>query len=461
MQTPFFNFKSYINGKFIDQKDHITINSPLSLKACGKVPALTKLEIDDAFQGAQKAFANWKDLPSKTRMGYIARFAKLLHQKSDELAKLINLECGKTFQAATNEIARTISYIEMTMQAWPKIKQKTDTFQTKKSIQHRVPLGVVLAISAFNYPVNLAMNKIIPALLVGNTIVYKAATNGSLVGGFIAKLWHEVKLPPGVFNFATGLGHDIGDMLTTHKEIKMINFTGSVKTGLRIAKLNPLVPKVLELGGNDCAYVRSDANLDLAVQEIAEGAFSFSGQRCTAIKRLIIAKDVEKAFIEKLMVKVMPLKMDPIITQKAAHYLKELYEAALQDKKAKAIIKPTFSKNYVSIGLVHSTSNSRLWNEEQFGPVLPYVVANNDKEAIQLINQTDFGLQNSLFTTDIKWATNIAQKIESGTVNINGKSSRSPDYFPFLGIKNSGVGVQGIVDSLLAMTRVLSVVTSE
>ena len=316
---------------------------------------------------------------------------------------------------------------------------------------------MVLAISPFNYPVNLSLAKIAPALLVGNTVVFKAATNGSLTGAYIAELFEKAGVPAGVFNYVTGRGRDIGDILTAHKEIDMITFTGGVRVGKNIAKQSSMKPLVLELGGNDAAYIRNDADIELAVKEVVAGAFGYYGQRCTAIKRVIVHKDISEEFNSKLMAKVKELTMGPLITERAAKYVWELVEDS-KNRGDKFLIEPSIEKNLVSQGVVVTTRDSRAWAEEAFGPLLPVVVTCCDEEAIEIMNDSNFGLQNSVFTKDIDWAMKIAPAIESGTFNINGKSSRGPDVFPFSGIKDSGFGVQGITPALESMTRIINVV---
>jgi len=282
-----------------------------------------------------------------------------LDQAKDELATIMNQEIGKDIKESIVEIERTVEYMNATVKAWPEIQEVKQNVGKKHSRQIRVSLGVVLAISPFNYPVNLSLAKIIPALLVGNTVVFKAASNGSLTGGFIAKLFAETNIPAGVFNYVSGAGRDIGDILTSHKNISMISFTGSVGVGKNIASMQPMKPIVLELGGNDAAYIRHDANLDKAAKEVASGAFSYSGQRCTAIKRLIIHKSIYEDFIEKLIAETKKLNIVPLINEKAASFVKELYEDSIQTG-GKDIIKPIFKDNIVTQGIILTNKKSRL-----------------------------------------------------------------------------------------------------
>ena len=454
------NFKAYINGAFVDTENRLEIESPLTLKVVGSVPTLSKEDIDAAYAAARNSFKGWRDLSQEERTSYILKFADELEANKDELGKIMNLEIGKNLSEAIVEIERTVTYIKETVEAWDEIKYTSQVIGNKHSSQIRIPLGVVLAISPFNYPVNLSLAKIAPALLAGNSVVFKAATNGSLSGAFIAELFDKISIPAGVFNYVSGRGREIGDTLTTHKEIDMVTFTGSVRVGKGIAEKISMKPMVLELGGNDAAYIRNDANLELAVKETVAGAFGYSGQRCTAIKRVILHKDIAESFIEQLIPLVKEVTTVPLITQGAANYVAELLEDT-KTRGEEVLVGGNIEANLIDATVVMSSKESRAWNEEAFGPLLPIVIVNNDEEAIELMNDTEFGLQNSIFTEDANWALEIGVKVESGTLNINAKSSRGPDAFPFSGVKNSGFGIQGITEALKSMTRVINIVNNK
>lgn len=449
--------KAYINGKFINKKNIVEIISPIDDKIVGTVPALDQDEINEAFCSAHKVFKPWSQTDYKKRIKYVNWFVKELSKNKQKIAAIIHQEIAKPLDQAIAEIVRTIAYIEKTIKTYEKIRVEVKQINEKNNTIYRVPLGVVLAISPFNYPINLSLAKIIPALIAGNTVVFKPATNGSLVGAYFGKLFDEINLPAGVFNVVTGKGKDIGNALTTNPLINMISFTGSIKIGHQIAKQQHLIPIILELGGNDCAYVREDADIRLAVKHVAKGAFEFSGQRCTAIKRLIVHKNIKNRFLEELKISAKQITPVPLVNKQAANWVTKL----LNDPHNHIILGGKRQGNQFNNTIIETTTKSLAWNEEAFGPLLPIVYVDNDEKAIKIINDTHYGLQNSLFTSDIAWAKKIALTIESGSVNINGPSSRGPDEFPFLGVKDSGFGVQGIEDALISMTRYLNVVNNE
>lgn len=454
------DYLAYINGKFTKTTTTLEIINPANNMVAGSVSALTADEINLAYESATNALTKWKDLPLLERKKFIIKFNELLIANKNEIAKIMNAEIAKSIPESIIEIERTYDYINKTIKEWDSLNS-TSTIINKLKVQVlQVPLGVVLAISPFNYPINLSLAKIIPALLIGNTVVFKPATNGSLTGAFLGRLFDEAKFPNGTINIITGRGRDIGDILTSHRSISMITFTGGVKVGKQVSKAQDMIPIVLELGGNDLAYVRADADLIKTAKEIAKGAFSFAGQRCTAIKRLLVHSKIKSQFIPLLLDEIKSLKNNPLISMSAAAYVEEL----INDSRVRGdhfLLEGNRIGNEISFHVVETTTTSRAWQEEAFGPLLPIVYIDNEKDLVEIINATEYGLQNSLFTSDIKWAQKIAPSLECGTVNINRSSSRGPDELPFTGIKNSGFGTQGIKFALLSMSRSLTVVENE
>ncbi len=297
--------------------------------------------------------------------------------------------------------------------------------------------------------------------------MFKPPTQGSISGLLLAQAFAEAGLPAGVFNTITGRGSEIGDYIIEHKEVNYINFTGSTPIGERIGKLAGMRPIMLELGGKDAAVVLEDADLEHAAKQIVGGAYSYSGQRCTAIKRVIVMESVAdklaaliKAEVEKLTVgdPFDNADITPVIDHASADFIWGLIEDA-QEKGASALTEIKREANLIWPALFdHVTLDMKLAWEEPFGPVLPIIRVTSVEEAIQICNQSEFGLQSSVFTNDFPKAFEIAEKLEVGTVHINNKTQRGPDNFPFLGVKGSGAGVQGIRYSIEAMTQVKSIV---
>ncbi len=459
--------------------DHnkININSPISNKLIGQVDAMSKEEVDSIIGKARKSWPEWNNKSSSERMKYLYRAAELLLERADELSDLMVLEVGKDKKSAYSEVVRTAEMIQSTADIAKSLNGgmiPADNFpggaKGKFAITKRESLGVVLAVSPFNYPVNLAASKIAPALVAGNVVVFKPATQGSLSGIFLANVFKEAGIPDGVLSVVTGKGSEIGDYIVTHAGIDFINFTGSTEVGQHIASQSRMIPLLMELGGKDAAIVLEDADLELAAKHIVAGAFSYSGQRCTAIKRILVLESKAEDLIKKILVRLGELKVGnpidtkdgidvvPLISQNAADFVEELIVDA-KEKGAKVLFGGQREGNLIHPTLLdHVTTDMRVAWEEPFGPVLPILRVKSMEEAIDLANQSEYGLQSAVFTTDMNKALEVAEKLEVGTVQINNKTERGPDNLPFLGVKNSGLGVQGIQYSIEAMTRLKSTV---
>jgi glyceraldehyde-3-phosphate dehydrogenase (NADP+) len=465
-------FKNLINGQWVSSKEDnfIEINSPIDNSIVGKIPAMTKEEVDFVISTAKKAQKDWSKVPINERAEILYKAADILVKNIDELAEIMIREIGKDRKSSRSEITRTADFIRFTADTAKNISGESipgDTFpgykRNKISVVTREPLGVVLAISPFNYPINLAASKIAPAIIVGNSVVLKPATQGSLCGLYLAKVFQEAGVPNGVLNTITGKGSEIGDYVVTHKDINFINFTGSTEVGTRISKITSMVPLLMELGGKDAAIVLEDADLELAATNIVAGGYSYSSQRCTAVKRILVINKVADELVVKVKEKISKLKIGnplvddvdivPLINKKAADYVSELIEDA-KNKGADLIAGGNRDGNIIFPTLFDNvTTDMRIAWEEPFGPVLPIIRVKNKDEAIEIANKSEYGLQSAVFTKNIDDAFYIADRLEVGTVQVNGKTERGPDHFPFLGVKASGIGTQGIRYSIESMSR--------
>jgi glyceraldehyde-3-phosphate dehydrogenase (NADP+) len=466
-------YKNLVNGEWIASKEnaYIDIHSPLNEELIGSVPAMTKEDVDHVIHSAKLAQKKWKLTTIDERAEILYRAAEILLQNTDELAILMMMEIAKDLKSAKSEVSRTADFIKFTADTAKNLSGESipgDSFpgfkNNKVSIVRREPLGVVLAISPFNYPINLAASKIAPGLMAGNSIVLKPATQGSLSGLYLARVFEAAGVPAGVLNTITGRGNEIGDYVTTHREINFINFTGSTEVGTRISKLTSMVPLLMELGGKDAAIVLEDADLDLTANNIVAGGYSYSGQRCTAVKRILVLDQVADQLVEKIKEKMKKLKVGnplvdgdvdivPLIGTKAADFVMELIQDA-KDKGAVLLAGGNREGNLIEPTLFdYVTTDMRLAWEEPFGPVLPIMRVKDKDEAIEIANSSEYGLQSAVFTENINDAFYIADRLEVGTVQINNKTERGPDHFPFLGVKASGLGTQGIRYSIESMSR--------
>lgn len=466
-----YKMQYYVDGswrKALNEKS-IKINSPYDNSSVGTVPSLTKSEIDEAINKAKKQQVDWESLSLQERAYYLFKWADNLLSMEEELSELIMREVGKNLKDAKSEVKRSVDLIKYTVQHalhMYNVSMNGDSFpggkKSKMAYINRVPIGLILTISPFNYPVNLSASKISAALVTGNTVVFKPATQGALSGLKMIEALHETGIPKNVCNAITGKGSEIGDMLVKHPMLDGISFTGGTETGKRISLDSKMIPLTLEMGGKDAAIVLEDATLDLAASEIVSGAFSYSGQRCTAIKRVIVQEEVADKLVELLYNKVKELKVGlptegativPLINNKSADNVQHLIEDALT-KGASLVTGNERSDNLLHPTLLdHVNEEMEVAWEEPFGPVLPVIRVSTRDEAVFLANESEYGLQTSVFTEDIDAAFLIANQLQVGTVQINGKTERGPDHFPFLGIKSSGLGSQGVHNSIDSMLR--------
>lgn len=467
-------YKNLVNGEWKSSEKEITIYSPINQEELGTVPAMSQAEVDEAMQAARAALPAWRALSAVERAAYLHKTAAILERDKEEIGTILAKEVAKGIKAAIGEVVRTADLIRYAAEEGLRITGQAmegggfeAASKNKLAVVRREPVGVVLAIAPFNYPVNLSGSKIAPALIAGNVVMFKPPTQGSISGLLLAKAFEEAGIPAGVFNTITGRGSEIGDYIIEHKEVNFINFTGSTPIGERIGRLAGMRPIMLELGGKDAALVLEDADLEHAAKQIVAGAFSYSGQRCTAIKRVIVLESVADTLVTLLQAEVAKLTVGdpfdnaditPVIDNASADFIWGLIEDA-QEKGAQALTPIKRESNLLWPVLFDQvTKDMKVAWEEPFGPVLPIIRVANVEEAIAFANESEFGLQSSVFTNDFKKAFEIAEKLEVGTVHINNKTQRGPDNFPFLGVKGSGAGVQGIKYSIEAMTNVKSIV---
>lgn len=462
------------NGNFLN------VVSPIDHSIMGKVPIVTHDEIDAAIKRAHEAQKEWENKTLLERGKILHLTADWIREHESYLTSMLVREIGKPTDEAKDEILRSADMIDyfahealhLTGEQIP-----SDAFpgydKTKLSIIERVPLGVVLAIAPFNYPVNLSVSKLAPALATGNAVVYKPPSNGVLSGLHLTQIFRKAGIPDGVLVTATGGGTDVGDYLVTHPGINMITFTGSSQVGRSAAAKAGMIPLLFECGGNNPAIVLDDCNFEDTALEIVKGAFSFAGQRCTAIKYVLGLSTV----IDRILPRVVRLTEEkikmgdprspetkgvgPLISESAAKEVEARIIAA-ERAGAKVITGGVRRGNYVEPTILDKVKpGMEIVRIETFGPVVSFIRVKDIEEAIAIVNSSTYGLQAAIYTADEGTGIKIANRLDVGTVWINSKPQRGPDHFPFLGIKGSGVGVQGIRYSLEAMTRLKPVILNK
>ena len=473
----YFNGKEWVesgSGKTVE------VRSPIDDSVVGMLQVVTIQEIDVVMAASKTGQAKWEATPLNQRVKIMHLAADWIRHFEEYLSTLLAKEIGKTIGEAKSEIVRTADLIDYYADEVQSMRGETldsDNFpgydKGRIGLIERVAWGSVLAIAPFNYPVNLSASKIAPALLMGNSVVFKPPTQGGISGLHLAQIFIKAGLPEGVFTCVTGTGADIGDYLVSHQGVNCITFTGSSDTGEAIAAKAGMKTLVFECGGNNPAVVLPDADMNTTAREIVKGAFSYAGQRCTAIKYVLLLS----ATIDELLPVLLKnfsesVKMGdprspetklvgPVISVTAAERIQRLIDETVSagvkvvagGKRTNAYIEPTI--------LTGVRPEMPVVGEEVFGPVLSLITVKDIGEAIAIINASRFGLQASVFTKDEGSGIVIAKQLNVGTVQINGSPQRGPDHFPFLGVKRSGLGVQGVRYSLEEMSRLRPIVINK
>ncbi|KAJ6296173.1 hypothetical protein OIU78_024080 [Salix suchowensis] len=431
-------YKYYSNGEWKKSSSGktVAIVNPTTRKTQYKVQACTQEEVNNVMELAKSAQKTWAKTPLWKRAELLHKAAAILKEHKAPIAECLIKEIAKPAKDSVTEVVRSGDLISYTAEEGVRILGEgkflvSDSFpgneRTKYCLTSKIPLGVVLAIPPFNYPVNLAVSKIGPALIAGNSLVLKPPTQGAVSCLHMVHCFHLAGFPKGLISCVTGKGSEIGDFLTMHPGVNCISFTGG-DTGISISKKAGMIPLQMELGGKDACIVLEDADLDLVAANIIKGGFSYSGQRCTAIKVVLVMESVADALVEK---------------DKGATFCQ-------QYKREGNLIWPLLLDNV--------RPDMRIAWEEPFGPILPVIRINSVEEGIHHCNASNFGLQGCVFTKDINKAMLISDAMETGTVQINSAPARGPDHFPFQGLKDSGIGSQGITNSIDMMTKVKTTV---
>ena len=456
-----------IDGKAVLGADEINVINPATGAPFAQCPACSRVQLDTAMESAQAAFRSWRRDESARRAALLA-CADALRAAAPEAGKLLTQEQGKPLAKAVGEFIGASAWFKITAGLQIPVEVVQDDENTRIEVRRR-PLGVVGAITPWNFPVLLAVWKIAPALLAGNTVVIKPSPFTPLSTLRLGEILRDV-LPPGVLNVVSG-GDDLGAWITQHPVPRKISFTGSVATGKRVAAAAaPDLKRVtLELGGNDAAIVLPDADPAAIAEKIFWGAFTNSGQVCSAIKRVYVHEDSFARLRDELAARAKSVKMGdglepdvqlgPLNNRPQFERVIELVEDAVRaGAKIAAGGSPRQGGGYfyeptIVTGIAEGT---RLVDEEQFGPALPLVTYRDVDDAVARANATSFGLSGSVWSSDVSRATDVASRLECGTAWVNKHLDITP-HAPFGGAKWSGIGVENGPWGLLGFTEIQTV----
>jgi alpha-ketoglutaric semialdehyde dehydrogenase len=464
-------FKNLINGKWQPAKSGKTfqsINPAKPSDIVGLFPASDKQDVDEAVAAAKKAYETWRLTPAPRRAEILFKAGQLFIERKEALSQELTREMGKVIAEARGDIQEVIDMVFYAAGEGRRMFGQTTPSElpNKFAMSVRVPLGVIAAITPWNFPMAIPSWKIAPALVCGNTVVFKPASDTPLVATRFVEIMEEAGLPPGVLNMVTGGGAVVGDAIMAHPDVKLVSFTGSCEVGRHVnEKCAPTFKRVsLEMGGKNAIIVMDDANLELAVDGIVWGAFGTAGQRCTAASRVIVQKGIHAQLRDKLVARTKALKLGygldagvdvgPVINEASLKKV-ESYVQIGKDDGADLIcggsrapeagpgwfFQPTIFDNV--------KRNMRIAQEEIFGPVTAIIPVNDLKEAISVANDIEFGLSTAIYTKNVNQAFEAVRDMESGLTYVNAPTIGAEVHLPFGGTKNTGNGHREAAEACL------------
>ena len=461
------DYKMLIDGQLVSASEALDVVNPATGKPFAECPRASQEDLESAVMAAQEAFRSWKKTPIDERRALLRKAAGLIAENADALASLFTKEQGRPTELAKQEILGASYWLSSTADLDLPVDVTEDS-DTRRIEVHHVPLGVVCGIVPWNFPVLLASWKIAPALLAGNTIVLKPSPFTPLCTLKIGELFQDV-FPPGVFNVISG-GDELGPWMTAHPGFAKISFTGSTATGKRVMEsaARDLKRVTLELGGNDAAIVLPDVDVDKVTEQLFAGAFGNTAQICVATKRLYVHEDIYDAVRDKMhaLAKAAPVgdgsaqgnMFGPIQNKAQYERVLDLMEDAQKEGLTMLYGSEVPEEGYfIPLTIVDNPpENSRVVQEEAFGPILPMMKFSSVEEVVERANDTEYGLAGAVWSADIDKAVEIANEMETGTVWIN-QNLQSTPLTPLAGHKQSGLGAENGVYGLREFTQPKSV----
>ena len=459
----------WISGKFKETENYKALKSPYSGEVIAEVAMAAPSDVKSAIDAAEQSRKVIADMPAHKRAEILENVVAIMKEEKEECAKIIALEASKPIKAARGEVDRTIMTYTFAAQEARRLYGETIPMDAAPGGEGRVsytvrePLGIIGAITPFNFPMNLVAHKVGPAIAAGNTVVLKPASQTPMSAYKIADIFHRAGLPAGVLNVVTGSGGTVGDVLVADKRISMITFTGSPEVGRQIREHAGLKRVTLELGSNSAVVVDENADVEKIVPRIAAGAFAFQGQVCISVQRIYVHESLYQTFAERFVEEAKKLKIgDPLNedtdisamisrsdTERAETWIKSAVESG-----AELVLGGNATDNtlYPTV-LLNVDKSEKISCEEAFAPVVHINSFSSFEEALALVNDSDFGLQAGVFTNDVNKAFKAAKVLHVGGVMVNDFPTFRVDHMPYGGVKMSGMGREGIKYAVEEMTE--------
>jgi methylmalonic acid semialdehyde dehydrogenase len=457
-------YRNFIGGKWIESSSSKSVNNvnPANIDdVIGTVRQATREETRAAIDAASDAFNGWRKTPAPARGKIVAKAARLMEEAKEELASVLTREEGKTLSESRGELQRSINVAEFCAGESRRMNGETILSELPSNFAYTIkqPLGVVACVTPWNFPVAIPVWKIAPALVAGNTVVFKPATLTPATGVRIVEIFEEAGIPPGVLNLILGSGSEAGDEIINHPAIKAVSFTGSNEVGIRLyEQVSRRGAKCqCEMGGKNPVVILEDADMDLTVESTAQGAFGSSGQRCTATSRAIVVNEIADEFVKRIAERAGSMRigagndpkteMGPSVDESQFKTVLEYLNIGREDGATMVCGGERATGNGLDKGFFvrptvfdHVTPEMRIAREEIFGPVLSVLRVKDFEEAMQVANDTEYGLSSSIFTNDATRMFRFVDEIETGMTHINSPTTGGEAHIPFGGIKGTGIG---------------------
>lgn len=460
--------KLWINGQWETTKEMTELTSPYSGQVIAKVAKATIADVERAIEGAHEAFQAFKNTTAYERAEILYKVVTIMRERKQELAEILANEAAKPISAGLVEIDRTIATYQFAAETAKQVTGETIPMDAAPGVNDRmgytkrVPLGVVSAITPFNFPFNLVAHKLGPAFAVGNTVVLKPASQTPLSALVMAQIFKDAGLPDGVLQIVTGSGGELSDTLVTHPFVKKVTFTGSGAVGLKIKEKVGLRKITLELGSNAAVIVEPSTPIEKVIKRCVGGAFGFAGQVCISLQRIYVQKSIYDSFTKQFVEETKKLVVgDPhdektdlsaMINPEEVLRIKAWIEAA---KKQGAIVATgaNFTERTCSPTVITNvTPDMKIVCEETFAPIVSIVPYDTLDDAISYVNDSELALNSGIYTNVLTDAMKAADLLEAGAVIINDIPTFRIDNMPYGGVKMSGYGKEGIKYAVQEMT---------
>src|SRR5574341_927962 len=457
-------------GKTTLKSDIIPVTNKYSGKVIGEVPLTDREAFEHAVRSAQRGFQISSNLPAHQRGKILANASQLIQKKKSEFTELLAQEAGKPFKDSQAEVERAIQTFQFAAEEAKQIHGETVPLDAASGSEQRigfylrVPVGIVGAITPFNFPLNLVAHKVAPAIAAGCSVMLKPASLTPLVSVKLAEVLKEAGLPEAVLNLIFGPGSPVGDWLVTDERVAMISFTGSPPVGKAIKEKSGFKKIALELGSNSAVVVDETADLNSAVSACVRGEFSYAGQSCISVQRIYVQEKVFDKFRDTLVERVKQLKIGdpldtetdvgPMITEAEARRIESWVKEAAQTR-AEILTGGKREKNfYLPTVLTEVKPEMKVVKNEVFAPLVNLIPFRSFEEALEMVNDSVYGLQTGIFTSDLNKAFQAVKKINVGGVLINDVCTFRAANMPYGGVKQSGLGREGVKFAVEEMTEI-------